>query len=61
MGRKRLEEKSIRKLQKNGGSVVVSIPVDELRKLKWRSGQKVVVKRKGCMIVIADWEYIKKR
>ncbi|HJN62821.1 MAG TPA: hypothetical protein QGH03_01140 [Candidatus Paceibacterota bacterium] len=58
MSRKKVEERNIRKLVRSGGgrSVSVNIPVEFVRKLKWRGKQKVVLKRKGSMIVIKDWK-----
>lgn len=48
--------KNIRKLTKLGGhSIAVTIPIDIIRKLKWRERQKVVVKLLGDKITIEDW------
>lgn len=57
MARKRLEDKNIRKLTKLGTkSIAVTLPIDFVRKLKWREKQKVVVKLRGKTITIRDWE-----
>ena len=57
MGRKKQEDYNVRKLNKNGGgSISVTLPIDEVRALKWRDGQKVVVERKGSTFVIRDWK-----
>ncbi len=57
MARQKLEDREIRKLYKtSAGSVLVSLPIEIVRELKWRDGQKVVVKKWGEGIVIADWK-----
>ncbi len=57
MARKRLEERNVRKLRKNtGGTVLVSLPIELVRSLKWRDGQKVVIKKRGQGMVIEDWK-----
>ncbi len=48
---------SVRKITKTGTyTYYVTIPVEEIKALRWRKGQKVVVKRSGKKIVIEDWE-----
>ncbi len=57
MTRRKLEEKNIRKLGKaGGGTITVSLPIEIVRELKWKSKQKVVVKKKGSSVVITDWK-----
>jgi len=57
MSRRKLENKNIRKLIKLGtNSLVVSLPVDMIRQLKWREKQKVTVKKVGKKIIIEDWK-----
>ena len=57
MARKKLEERSIRKLLRNtGGTMLVSLPIEIVRELKWRDGQKVVIKKRGQGISIVDWK-----
>jgi len=57
MPRRKLEDKSIRKLTKLGGkSIAVTIPIEIIRKLKWQERQKVVVKLRGKKITIEDWK-----
>jgi hypothetical protein len=57
MPRKPLEERNVRKLYKNsGGTVIVSLPIELIRELKWRDGQKVVVNKRGKGIEIVDWK-----
>lgn len=56
--RKRLEERNIRKLRGAGNdrSIALTIPIEIVRLLKWRRGQKVVVKKRGKGILITDWK-----
>ena len=56
MAIRKLEDKNIRKILKNGGSYAVTIPIEMLNKLKWREKQKVLVKMKGRSIIIRDWK-----
>jgi len=57
MSRRKLEDRNIRKVQKDGrGSVRMTLPIEIIRTLKWRDGQKVVVEQKGETIVIRDWK-----
>ena len=57
MSRQKLEDKNIRKLGKSGGkSISVTLPIDIIRELGWKSKQKVVVQRREDTIVIKDWE-----
>lgn len=57
MARSKLEDRNVRKVNKDGsGSVRITLPIEIIRELKWRDGQKVVVKKKGQGIYIEDWE-----
>ena len=56
MTRRKLEKKNTRKIIRLGKSVAVTLPIDMIRKLKWRKGQKVVAKRRGGKITIEDWK-----
>tara|TARA_B100000745_G_scaffold280935_1_gene213340 strand:- start:132 stop:308 length:177 start_codon:yes stop_codon:yes gene_type:complete len=57
MARRKLEDKNIRKLSKLGGkSIAVTLPIEIVRELKWKSKQKVVVTRKGSTVIIKDWK-----
>ena len=38
----------------NTGTYTISVPVDIIRDLKWQQGQRVVLERKGKIIVIKD-------
>lgn len=57
MARRKLADKNIRKLTKVGKkSIAVILPIDMVRKLKWRERQKVVVNLRGKTITIKDWK-----
>ena len=58
MVRRILNKRNIRKLTRTGGghSVSVTLPIDEIRNLKWRDKQKVVIERKGKVLIIRDWK-----
>ena len=56
------KNKNIRKLTKLGGhTIAVSIPIEIIRKLKWRERQKVTVKLRGKKITIEDWPTTNKK
>ena len=54
--RRKLGDRSTRKISKIGNSYAVTIPIEIARELKIRKGQKVVVKKRGNEIVITDWK-----
>ena len=54
--RRKLTDKSVRKIYKKSGSYGVTIPMEIIKALKIKEGQKVVVKQKGKSIIITDWE-----
>ena len=54
--RRKLKDNDIRKMYANGNSLGVTLPREEIDKLGWRKGQKLVVKRRGEKIIIEDWE-----
>ncbi|MDZ4221732.1 MAG: hypothetical protein U1C18_02560 [Patescibacteria group bacterium] len=56
MARRQLKEKHIRKLTRLGGSLVVSIPAEDITALKWREKQKVTVKKVGSRLIVEDWK-----
>jgi hypothetical protein len=58
MTRRKDEEKDIRNLTKisGGTSYAVTIPIDYIRKLKWRDKQKLEVKLIKDRIIIRDWK-----
>lgn len=54
--RRKLEDKNIRKIYKNGGSYALTLPIEVADKLNLRKGQKVVVDARGKTITIKDWK-----
>lgn len=56
MPTQKLVNKRIRKLTKVAGhSISVTLPMEFVKKLKWREKQKVVVSLRGKKIIIQDW------
>ena len=56
MARRKLSERNVRKLLKNsGGSIQITLPIEFIRELKWRDGQKVTVQKVGNRLIIEDW------
>ncbi|PIR88548.1 MAG: hypothetical protein COU09_01715 [Candidatus Harrisonbacteria bacterium CG10_big_fil_rev_8_21_14_0_10_44_23] len=57
MARRKIQNRNTRKLSESGqGSISITLPIEQIRKLKWRKGQKVVVERRGETLVIKDWK-----
>lgn len=58
MARRSLNERNVRKLTRTGrgGSISVTLPIEEIRSLGWREKQKVVVKRVHGGLLIRDWK-----
>ncbi len=56
MPRRKIEEENIRNIQKSGDMYHINIPIELMRKLKWREHQKVVVKKFGRGLRIKDWK-----
>jgi Ni/Co efflux regulator RcnB len=58
MARNKLEDRNVRKLGKKGRgrTISVTLPIELVRELRWREGQKVVVKKRGQGLVIEDWK-----
>lgn len=57
MGVRTIEDQATRTItQNNSGSYAVSLPIAEMRKLGWRKGQKIVIKRRGNKLIIEDWQ-----
>lgn len=54
--RRKLVQKNVRKVFKKSGSYGLTIPIEIVKKLKIREGQKVLVKKKGKDIIIEDWK-----
>ena len=57
MGARKLGEQSIRSLTQNtSGTYTVSLPIQAVKELTWRKGQKVTVVRRGKKLIIEDWQ-----
>jgi len=57
MVQRKIENRNIRKIQKSGGSYYVALPVELVRKYKWKERQKVEVDAYGKnKILIKDWK-----
>ena len=58
MGRRKIEDRNIRNLQKTAGgsTYIVSLPIEVIRELGWKAKQKLVVKKYGDGILIKDWK-----
>lgn len=57
MGARKAGEQQVRNVTTNSsGTYQISIPKQLISELKWRSGQKVVVTKKGNTLTIVDWE-----
>lgn len=60
MARRELEKRHVRALTKiaGGASYSVTLPIDVVRKFKWRGRQKLVVEvdEKRSRLIIRDWK-----
>jgi bifunctional DNA-binding transcriptional regulator/antitoxin component of YhaV-PrlF toxin-antitoxin module len=57
MSRRKLEDMNTRNLQKTGGNTyTVSLPIEIVRDLGWKTKQKLEVKKYGDGIIIRDWK-----
>ena len=57
MARNPLHKRHERKIQKaTNGSYRITLPIEVIRELRWRDGQKIVVKKRGQGIAIEDWK-----
>jgi antitoxin component of MazEF toxin-antitoxin module len=58
MALRKVEERKVRSLTKiaGGSSYAVTIPIEYIRKLKWRAKQKLEVKLYQDRIIIRDWK-----
>ncbi|MFX0138011.1 MAG: hypothetical protein ACFFDN_30495 [Candidatus Hodarchaeota archaeon] len=56
---KRKRQKNIRKLIRMGrvgSSIGLTLPIEMVRKLKWRERQKIKVRLRGKKITLEDWK-----
>lgn len=58
MGRRKIEKRHTRNLQKTAGgaSYIITLPIEIVRELRWKVKQKLEVKKYGSGILIEDWE-----
>ena len=59
MGRNKAGEDDVRFLMKTGSnSYTITLPVEDIRKMRWQEGQRLVVEldEKKRQFVIKDWE-----
>ena len=56
MTTRKLEDKNIRKILRNGDSYAVTIPIEIMNELKWKEKQKVVVKKVRGGFSVKDWK-----
>lgn len=57
MGVRKDGEEATRTITQNStGTYAVTLPIATMRKLGWRKGQKITVKRRGQKLVIEDWQ-----
>jgi bifunctional DNA-binding transcriptional regulator/antitoxin component of YhaV-PrlF toxin-antitoxin module len=54
--RRKINNRNIRSLIKKDSSYMVTLPVEMVRDLGWRKGQKVEFRKKGKELIIKDWE-----
>ncbi|MDA3840159.1 MAG: AbrB/MazE/SpoVT family DNA-binding domain-containing protein [Patescibacteria group bacterium] len=54
--RRKLKDNEVRKIYAHGNSLGVTLPREVLDLLKWRKGQKLVLKKYGEGIMISDWK-----
>lgn len=58
MPTQKLENHNIRKLSRvaNGQSFSITLPIEYVRKLRWKERQKLKVELKGRHLIIKDWK-----
>ena len=57
MGTTKAGQESKRTLMQNtNGSYMVSLPIEVVRALGWREGQKLTVRKTASKITIEDWK-----
>ena len=58
MSTQKLQNRDIRKLTKvaGGKSFSITLPIEYVRKLRWKEKQKLKVEFKGRHLIIKDWK-----
>jgi len=54
--RRKLDDRNIRKIGKRDVSYSITLPIEMVRELGWREGQKVEIRKRGKELIIKDWE-----
>ena len=58
MGRRKINERNIRKLGKGATSYFVTVPMEAVRDLGWKKGQKLIVEldARHSELIVRDWK-----
>ncbi len=58
MARRKIEDRNVRKLIKGTSSYLVTLPIELVRELEWREGQKLEVRfnKRNAELIIRDWK-----
>jgi len=59
MGRNKVGEENVRKLQRTGAagsSYMLTVPKRLIQELGWRERERVIVERVGNTLVVRDWK-----
>lgn len=56
MTRRELDNNHVRKIFKSGDSYAITLPLELIKELGWRSNQKVEVKKWGKGLKVEDWK-----
>ena len=57
MANRKASQRNIRKITKLGKkSLAITLPVEMMKRLKWKQRQRLVVKVKGTKLIISDWK-----
>ena len=53
-----MADKEVRKISVTGpyGTYFISLPKKMIKELKWKKGEKKVIRKKGRQILIEDWK-----
>ena len=46
----------VHKLQRKKYTYSINMPINIIRELDWKEGQKIVIRRSGDKIIIEDWK-----
>ncbi len=54
--RRKLVDRNIRKIGKRDASYSIILPIEMIRELNWKKGQKVEIRKRGEELIIRDWK-----